>query len=147
MNTGRRPSPAIWILTAAIVIHAVAFAIFAAQSAQPAGDFDRYYEIGSAVTLVPVLGLFFNRIDAWSTAAAIVAVAGWRRNRPLTLGIALAIGAAFKLWPLVLVPLLIVPWRDRRSVLALVVVLRNAVLVTLAVSAIARLAARPETTA
>ena len=175
---------AIGILTAALVIHAVAFAISAAQSARPAGDFDRYYEIGStrgrpyvdyqvehpiatllvfkslarlprgraafglgvvaldlvgdaiilgslvwgwglvaaaycAVTVVPVLGLFFNRIDSWSTAAAILAVAAWRRNYPLALGIALAIGAAFKLWPLVLAPLLVVPWRDRRSLLAL----------------------------
>ena len=114
-------------------IHAVAFAISAAESAQPAGDFDRYYEIGStpgrpyvdyqvehpigtllvfkalarlpggrasfglgvvvlnliadavivgslvwgwgiaaaaygAAALIPVLGLFFNRVDAWSTA-------------------------------------------------------------------------------
>jgi hypothetical protein len=184
VNAGRRPSSAIRILAAALVIHAVAFAISAAQSAEPAGDFDRYYEIGSstgrpyvdyqvehpigtllifkslarlprgrasfglgvvaldligdaiivaslvwgwglvaaayfAVTLVPVLGLFFNRVDAWSTAAAILAVAGWRRNSPLALGIALAIGAAFKLWPLVLTPLLVVPWRDRRSLLAL----------------------------
>jgi len=35
------------ILTAALVIHAVSFVISAAQSARPAGDFDRYYEIGS----------------------------------------------------------------------------------------------------
>ena len=183
-NTGRRPATAIRILTAALAIHAVAFVISAAQSARPAGDFDRYYEIGStpgrpyvdyqveqpigtllifkslarlprgrasfglgvvaldligdaiilaslvwgwglvaaaycAVTVVPILGLFFNRIDSWSTAAAILAVAAWRRNCPLALGIALAIGAAFKLWPLVLAPLLVVPWRDRRSLLAL----------------------------
>jgi hypothetical protein len=180
----RRASTAPWILAAALVIHAVAFAISAVESSEPAGDFDRYYQIGStagrpyvdyqvehpigtllilkslarlprgrasfglgvvaldlvgdaiivasllwgwglvaaayfAVAVIPVLGLFFNRVDAWSTAAAIVAVAGWRRNRPLALGIALAIGAAFKLWPLVLVPLLVVPWRDRRSLLAL----------------------------
>ena len=72
-----------------------------------------------AAVLIPVLGLFFNRIDAWSTAAAVLAVAGWRRNRPLALGGALAIGTAFKLWPIVLATLLIVPWRDRRSVLGL----------------------------
>ena len=179
------------ILIAALVIHAVAFAISAAQSARPATDFDRYYAIGStagrpyadyqvehpiatllvfkalarlpggrasfglgvvvlnliadaiiigsllwgwgivaaaylAVVLIPVLGLFFNRIDAWSTAAAVLAVAGWRRNSPLALGGALAVGAAFKLWPLVLATLLIVPWRGRRSVMALAAFLATA---------------------
>jgi hypothetical protein len=167
-----------------LVIHAVAFAISAAESPRPAGDFDRYYEIGSnsgrpyvdyqvehpiatllvfkalarlpggrstfglaivllnlaadaviagslfwgwglaaaafgAASLVPVLGLFFNRVDAWSTAAAILAVAAWRHDRPIILGCALAIGTAFKLWPLVLATLLIVPWRERQSIAAL----------------------------
>src|SRR6478672_3969382 len=172
------------LLIAALLVHAVAFAISAAQSGQPAGDFDRYYEIGhatgrpyvdyqiehpigallvlealapagragfglavvilnlladaviigsliwgwgiaaaafGAVALIPVLGLFFNRVDAWPTAAAILAVAAWRRDRPLTLGGAIAIGAAFKLWPIVLTPLLLVPWRERRSIAALTV--------------------------
>jgi hypothetical protein len=180
----RRAPTAPWILAAALVVHVVAFAISAVESPEPAGDFDRYYQIGStagrpyvdyqvehpigtllifkslarlprgrasfglgvvmldlagdaiivaslvwgwglvaaayfAVTVIPVLGLFFNRIDAWSTAAAIVAVAAWQRNRPLALGIALAIGAAFKLWPLLFVPLLVVPWRGRLSLLAI----------------------------
>ncbi len=174
---------ALHVLIAVLAIHAVAFAIAAAGSAQPASDFDRYYEIGStpgrpyvdyqvehpigtlvvfralgrlpggrasfglgvvvldliadaiivgallwgwgiaaaaygAAALVPVIGLFFNRIDAWSTAAAILAVAAWRRDRPIVLGCALAIGAAFKLWPIVLATLLIVPWRHRRSIAA-----------------------------
>ena len=175
---------AIRILAVALAIHAGAFAISAAQSPEPAGDFDRYYEIGStrgrpyvdyqvehpigtllvfkslarltggrasfglgvvvldlagdvvivtaliwgwgmaaaayfALAIIPVLGLFFNRIDAWSTAAAILAVAAWRRNRPVALGVAIAVGAAFKLWPLVLAPLLVVPRRNRRPLLAL----------------------------
>jgi hypothetical protein len=175
---------ATYLLVAALAIHALAFVISAAQSAEPASDFDRYYEIGStagrpyldyqvehpigtllvfkalarlpggrpsfglgivvlnliadgvivgslvwgwgpvaaaygAAALVPVLGLFFNRIDSWSTAAAILAVAAWRHNRPVALGCALAAGTAFKLWPLVLATLLIVPWRERRSPLAL----------------------------
>lgn len=172
------------ILIALLAVHAVALAISVAQSARPAGDFDRYYEIGSsrgrpslehpvehpigtllvfkalallpggrgsfglgivllaliadaviigsllwgwgivaaaywAAALIPVLGLFFNRVDAWSTAAAILAVAAWRKNRPITMGCALAAGTAFKLWPLVLATLLVVPWRDRRSIVAL----------------------------
>ena len=176
--------PPLILVLAVLAIHAVAFAISAAESALPAGDFDRYYEIGStpgrpyvdyqvehpiatllvfkalarlpggrstfglgivllnlaadavivgsllwgwglaaavygAASLIPVLGLFFNRVDAWSTAAAVLAVAGWRRDRPIILGCALAIGAAFKLWPLVLATLLIVPWRQRQSLVAL----------------------------
>ena len=69
--------------------------------------------------IVPVLGLLFNRVDAWSTAAAIVAVAAWRKDRPIALGCALAIGTAFKLWPLVLATLLVAPWRGRRSLVAM----------------------------
>jgi hypothetical protein len=172
------------LLVAVLLAHAVGFAISTAESGIPAGDFVRYYEIGSsagrpyvdyqvehpigtllifkalahlpggrpsfglaivvlnlvadavivgsllwgwsvaaavafAAMLIPILGLFFNRVDAWSTAAAILAVAAWRKDRPLMLGFALAVGVAFKLWPLVLAPLLIVPWRGRRSVLAL----------------------------
>lgn len=173
-----------WILAAALVIHAIAFIVSAVRSSEPAGDFDRYYEIASApgrpyvdyqvehpiatllvfralgqppgtrssfglgivlvnlvadaiivgslmwgwgiaaaacgaAIVIPVLDLLFNRVDAWSTAAAVLAVAAWRRDRPLALGSALAVGAAFKLWPLVLAPLIIVPWRDRQSRLAL----------------------------
>src|SRR4051812_24764977 len=36
------------LLIAALLVHAVAFAISAAASGQPAGDFDHYYEIGGA---------------------------------------------------------------------------------------------------
>ena len=61
-----------------------------------------------AVILVPVLGLFFNRVDAWSTAAATVAVAAWRCGRPGRSGAALAVGSVLKLWPLVLAPLTLV---------------------------------------
>ena len=177
--------PSLLLATLVVVaIHAVAFVISTAESAQPAGDFDRYYEIGSAAgrpyvdyqvehpiatllvfrtvarlpggratfglgivllnliadavifgslvwgwglaaaaygaaSVIPVLGLFFNRVDAWSTAAAVLAVAAWRHDRPIILGSALAIGAAFKLWPLVLATLLIVPWRRRQSLVAL----------------------------
>ena len=75
--------------------------------------------IAGGALIVPVLGLFFNRIDAWSTAAAILAVAAWRRDRPIALGGALAIGTAFKLWPLVLATLLLVPWRGPRSLRAM----------------------------
>ena len=184
LPSGCFPVRAVHLLIAVLVVHAVAFAISASESALPAVDYDRYYEIGSsagrpyvdyqvehpigtllvfkalarlpggraafgmgivaldliadtiiigalfwawgpaaavfgAAALVPVLGLFFNRVDPWSTASAIVAVAAWRKQRPLVLGCAIALGAAFKLWPLVLATLLAVPWRGRRSIAAL----------------------------
>ena len=172
------------VLIAVLLIHVAALAIAISESANPAGDFDRYYAIatspgrayvdyqvehpvgtllvfkllaqlpggrrsfGLAIVVldaiadaivigalwrgwgigaaaaggalaVPVLGLLFNRVDAWPTAAAVVAVAAWRRDRPIALGGALTIGAAFKLWPLVLATLMVVPWRGRRSVVAM----------------------------
>jgi glycosyl transferase family 87 len=70
------------------------------------------------VTVLPVIDLFFNRIDAWSTAAAVLALTLWKRRRPAAAGAAFAIGTGFKLWPLVLTPILIVPWRGRRSTAA-----------------------------
>jgi hypothetical protein len=176
--------PASWILAAALVIHAIAFTVSAVRSSEPAGDFDRYFEIASApgrpyvdyqvehpiatllvfrmlgqppgtrssfglgivlanlvadaiiigsllwgwgiaaaacgaAIVIPILDLLFNRVDAWSTAAAVLAVAAWRHDKPLALGCALAVGTAFKLWPLVLAPLIVVPWRDRQTPLAL----------------------------
>jgi hypothetical protein len=172
------------VLIAVLLIHVAAFAISISESANPAGDFDRYYAIATSpgrpyvdyqvehpvgtllvfkllarlpggrasfglaivvldaiadaiiiaalwwgwgiaaaaaggALIVPVLGLLFNRVDAWSTAAAMVAVAAWRKDRPIVLGCALAIGTAFKLWPLVLATLLVVPWRGRRSAVAM----------------------------
>ena len=64
-----------------------------------------------AVMLILVLDLFFNRIDPWSVAAATLAIAAWRRGAPRLLGVALAIGVGFKLWPLVLTGALFVPPR------------------------------------
>ena len=59
------------------------------------------------------------RLEGTWRSDAVRTVAEWRQHRPITLGCALAIGTAFKLWPLVLATLLIVPWRDRRSVIAI----------------------------
>src|ERR1700676_404238 len=43
----RRAPIAPWILAAALVVHVVAFAISPVESPEPAGDFDRSYQIGS----------------------------------------------------------------------------------------------------
>ncbi len=173
------------LLIAVLAIHAVAFAIAAAESAQPASDFDRYYEIGSTPGR-PYVDYQVEHPDRHAAGASgrsarlpggrasfglgIVVLESDRRRdhrRRAALGLghrrggvrrrragagagpllhprrclvdrggdprgrgvaaatgrlcwacALAIGAAFKLWPLVLATLLIVPWRERRSIAA-----------------------------
>jgi len=72
-----------------------------------------------ALMVVPVIDLFFTRIDAWSTAAATAGALLWMRRRPAAAGAAFAVGTAFKLWPLVLTPIFVVPWRGRQSTRAI----------------------------
>jgi len=67
-----------------------------------------------AIAAAPLLDLFLLRLDLWSTAFATLAVAAWRRQRPALAAIGFAAGAAFKLWPLTFLPLLIVPFRARK---------------------------------
>jgi hypothetical protein len=55
-----------------------------------------------AVVTVPIANLLFHRIDLWSMAAATLAVTAWRCRKPSLAALLLAIGASFKLWPLVL---------------------------------------------
>src|SRR5262249_5450250 len=69
---------------------------------------------------IPLLDLFILRMDLWSTALATIAVAAWHRERPSLAAIAIAAGAAFKLWPLAFLPLLAVP-RDGRVRIAPIV--------------------------
>jgi hypothetical protein len=69
-----------------------------------------------ALVAIPLLDLFLLRMDLWSTALATIAVAAWRRGRPSLAAIGIAAGAAFKLWPLAFLPLLVVPLGNRRRV-------------------------------
>jgi len=65
--------------------------------------------------VAPLLELFFGRMDLWSIAAATLAVAMWRRNRRVVAALGITAGAAFKLWPLVLAPLVLSrPAHERR---------------------------------
>ena len=66
-----------------------------------------------ALVVTPLLDLFFLRLDLWSTALATIGVATWRRGRPAFAAIGFVAGAAFKLWPLTFLPLLLV--RTRRN--------------------------------
>jgi len=68
---------------------------------------------GYALIVIPLIDLFFLRTDLWSTAIATIAVAAWRRERRVAAAIGFAAGAAFKLWPLAFLPLLLVPARGR----------------------------------
>jgi len=68
---------------------------------------------GYALIVIPLIDLFFLRTDLWSTAIATIAVAAWRREQRVAAAIGFAAGAAFKLWPLAFLPLLLVPARGR----------------------------------
>src|SRR4029453_7893700 len=59
--------------------------------------------------ITPLADLFFLRTDLWSTALATLGVAACRRKRPAIGAVGFVAGAAFKLWPLTFLPLLLVP--------------------------------------
>ena len=62
-----------------------------------------------AFVMIPLLDLFFLRMDLWSTAFATLGVAAWSREHRNLAAIGFAVGAAYKLWPLAFLPLLLVP--------------------------------------
>ena len=67
------------------------------------------------IEVLPVFDLLCARLDLLSMAAATLAVAAWQRDRRLLTAVALALGGAFKVWPLPFAVLLIVPaWPSAR---------------------------------
>jgi hypothetical protein len=66
--------------------------------------------------VVPLIDLFFLRMDLWPTALATFAAAAWRRERPVLAAIGWVAGAAFKLWPLMFLSLLLVSPGARRRI-------------------------------
>ena len=72
-----------------------------------------------ALIVAPLADLFFLRTDLWSTAVATLAVAAWQRKRAALAAIGFVAGAAFKLWPLTFLPLLVVPSRGRERMVPL----------------------------
>jgi hypothetical protein len=72
-----------------------------------------------AFIAIPLLDLVFLRFDLWPTALATIAVAAWRRERPILAAIGLVAGGAFKLWPLMFLPLLLVFSNARRRFTAI----------------------------
>lgn len=70
-----------------------------------------------AFVMIPLLDLFLLRSDLWSTALATAAAAAWRRELRAFAAIGFGLGAAFKLWPGMFLPLLLVPSKaGRRAV-------------------------------
>ena len=69
-----------------------------------------------AFIVIPLIDLFFLRMDLWPTAFATIAVAAWRRERGELAAIGLVAGAAFKLWPLMFLSLLLVSSGARRRI-------------------------------
>jgi hypothetical protein len=69
-----------------------------------------------AFIVIPLIDLFFLRMDLWPTALATFAAAAWRRERPVLAAIGWVAGAAFKLWPLMFLPLLLVSPGARRRI-------------------------------
>ncbi len=84
---------------------------------------------GYALVVIPLLDLFLLRTDLWSTAIATIAVAAWRRERRVLSALGFAAGAAFKLWPLLFLPLLLVPSRGRLRVAPLVAAMAGGLVV------------------
>jgi hypothetical protein len=88
------------------------------------------------VVAAPILDLYLLRLDLWSTALATLGVAAWRRQYPIAAALGFATGAAFKLWPLAFLPLLLVPvgnsgpraQRDRKAGISAVILAGLAVL-------------------
>jgi hypothetical protein len=66
-----------------------------------------------AIAASPLLDLFLLRLDLWSTAFATLGALASTAH-PALAAIGFAAGAAFKLWPLTFLPLLIVPFRARK---------------------------------
>jgi len=69
-----------------------------------------------ALIVIPLIDLFFLRMDLWPTALATFATAAWRREHPVIAAIGWVAGAAFKLWPLMFLPLLLVSSGARRRI-------------------------------
>jgi hypothetical protein len=64
------------------------------------------------VLSVPLLRLYYMRFDLLPTAAVAIAVALYRRGYAVLTGVALAVGTAFKLWPLALSGWLAGRWHE-----------------------------------
>lgn len=74
---------------------------------------------GYAIVAIPLLDLYLLRFDLWPTVFATIGAAAWRRERRLVAAIAFVVGGAFKLWPLMFLPVLLVAPDARRRITAL----------------------------
>jgi len=82
-----------------------------------------------ALIVIPLIDLFFLRMDLWPTALATFATAAWRRERSALAAIGWVAGAAFKLWPLMFLPLLLMSSGARRRIASLATAIAAGVMV------------------
>jgi hypothetical protein len=82
-----------------------------------------------ALIVIPLIDLFFLRMDLWPTALATFATAAWRREHSALAAIGWVAGAAFKLWPLMFLPLLLVSSGARRRIASLATAIAAGVMV------------------
>jgi len=82
-----------------------------------------------AFVVIPLIDLFLLRMDLWPTALATLADAAWSRSRPVLGAAAMVAGAAFKLWPLMFVPLLLLSPSSRQRAAALATALGTGLVV------------------
>jgi hypothetical protein len=82
-----------------------------------------------ALIAIPLIDLFFLRMDLWPTALATFATAAWRREHSALAAIGWVAGAAFKLWPLMFLPLLLVSSGARRRIASLATAIAAGVMV------------------
>ena len=72
-----------------------------------------------ALVAIPLLDLYLLRFDLWPTVLAAIGAAAWRRDRRVLGAIGFVVGGAFKLWPLMFLPMLLVGSDARRRIAGL----------------------------
>ena len=82
-----------------------------------------------AFVMIPLLDLFLLRFDLWPTALATIAAAAWQRDRRALAAVGFVAGGAFKLWPLLFLPLLLVASGARRRIAPLAIAIGSGLMV------------------
>ncbi|MGL6236425.1 MAG: glycosyltransferase family 87 protein [Segniliparus sp.] len=106
-------APALVFFAVCALAIAAAWLVVVWASAKLAGD--RVWDVW-LVALSPVVFVqAFTNFDGLGVAFLMAALLAWRKNAPLLVGLLAGLGAAVKLFPVLLFfPLLLVAWRDKR---------------------------------
>lgn len=106
-------APGLVFFAVCALVIAAAWLVVVWASARLAGN--RVWDVW-LVALSPVVFVqAFTNFDAIGVALLMAALLAWRRNMPFLVGLLAGLGAAVKLFPVLLFfPLLLVAWRDKR---------------------------------